>query len=193
MIDFSIRELVEMNFKLEHAYQKIAEKADAANHFSNGFLLTSAVGVALGEIGGASSKAIERQIALILGVNQGFKYANPSQVARAYRKASREALCMSQTTVAKGTTSKKAFQYQAANEDYADRVKMIYAMRLSYTNLRERLTRSPVGFLNILNNIREQKDILEREDKITIENKLAIANASTDKDEYSVRLLSCLN
>ena len=194
LTDLSLKQLVDLNFDLEFAFQKTAEQAEMAHHASNAFLLSAALGVALGELGSASAKSIERQIAITLGINEGFKYANPAQVARAYRKAAREALCMAQTTVTQGVNKTPAeTELTSAKENsLANRVKFAVAMRLSHTNLRERLTRSSVGFLSVLNNIRDQKEALEREDRILAENKLSVAIATNKKDYYSARLLSCL-
>ena len=192
MLDYSMQELVEMNFVLEHAYQEVAEQADSVNHFANSFLLSSAVAVALAEVGGASSTSVGQYITLVLGANEGFKYADPAQVARAYRKASREALCMAQTTVLKGASGNGSDELATGLVNKKDRISLVFAMRHSFANLRQRLTRPKVGFLNILKNIREKDDALEQEDKIVIEVKLAIANAEAANDDYSKRLLSCL-
>ncbi|MFK7940506.1 MAG: hypothetical protein AB8B82_14085 [Roseovarius sp.] len=193
MLELPMSTLIKLNYAFEHGYQKVAEEADRANHYANGFLITTALSIALGELGSVSAGTIEKAVIFSLGINEGFKYANPPQVARAYRKAGLEALCFANTTVTQGFTKEGKEAIDESDNSIEHRVKLITAMRYSHYNLRERLTRSPVGFSGLLDSLKKgEVAALELEDKILVETKLAVELAKNKEDHYSVRLLSCL-
>ncbi len=186
LLDFDLEKLVRVNFALERQYSALAIQLDQANHAANGFVISAALGIALGEQAKDAAELTARRILWALGVNEGIKYVNPAEMARAFRLAAQDSLCMAAKAALDGGAAR------AEAGDYATRIRLITAMRQSHLNLRTRLSRKRVGFITVFNNLREQERTLQNEDLIEATNDKMVAESAMDGDGFGADLYRCL-
>lgn len=187
--DLKLTDLLAANAALQRGYTSAAAKADATNNYANGALLLVAINIALGDIGSTASSTITREIVLALGLNEAVKYADPSQVARAFRKASNEAVCLNLEAVRFADKEKSTIN---GIDSLATRIKMQSAMQVSNNNLQARMVRGRIGLLDLVSSLGKGEEALQKEDAIINETKLKQALADAKGDKLSTALLGCL-
>lgn len=191
-------DVVRFNLALESKYQDLARYADQLNHSGNAYLVVSAAWIVLSGTTSVTDEVIGRRTVAALTGNEIFKYASPAELARALRIAAGESLCFADVSnrirlAQGGSAAATASETEAKSLtlDADPKSDLIIAMRVSHSNLRERMSRKRQGLSTLLNIFQESKvEGLEKEDHIALKNKVKIAESG--KGTYKEALYKCL-
>ncbi|MCT4610442.1 MAG: hypothetical protein N4A70_14710 [Pelagimonas sp.] len=197
------KDVVRFNLALESKYQDLARYADQLNHSGNAYLVVSAAWIVLSGTTSVTDEVIGRRTVAALTGNEIFKYASPAELARALRIAAGESLCFADVSnriglgrggsevVTAAQTADGQKKTEPLLQDADPKSDLIIAMRVSHSNLRERMSRKRQGLSTLLNIFQESKvEGLEKEDHIALKNKVKIAESG--KGTYKEALYKCL-
>lgn len=157
-------ELKNYNQSLAVAYLDAADRASQASHISDALLITTAAVIVHGGAIAAGSQLQSNRLLFGLTLTEGIRYASPNQVARAFKIAGKQAMCIA-----------------AATDTNSDEDAIKQVMYASNSNLRQRImVRKPINIGTLIKGFEDGKAILQ-EDKIEAENELAAASTETKK------------